>query len=92
MRLFGVVVAALVWQFLGWAGPATAADSDRPREVLLLYAESRLLPGLVEADAAFRSTVTSSLGAPVSFHTEFLDLPPSGRINELPGSSTAPAG
>jgi hypothetical protein len=41
MRLFGVVVAALVCQFLGWAGPATAADSDRPREVLLLYAESR---------------------------------------------------
>ena len=77
MRVFRVVVAALVWQFLGWAGPATAVDSDRPREVLL-YAESRLLPGLVEADAAFRSTVTSSLGAPVSFHTEFLDLPPSG--------------
>jgi hypothetical protein len=80
MRVFRVVVAALVWQFLGWAGPATAADSDRPREVLLLYAESRLLPGLVEADAAFRSTVTSSLGAPVSFHTEFLDLPPSGAV------------
>jgi hypothetical protein len=44
--------------------------------VLLLYAESRLLPALVEADAAFRSTVASSLGAPVVFHTEFLDLPP----------------
>jgi signal transduction histidine kinase len=89
MRLFGVVVAALVWQFLGWAGPATAADSDRPREVLLLYAESRLLPALVEADAAFRSTIASSLGAPVSFHTEFLDLPPTvsaayeGRLRDL---------
>ena len=87
--MFGVVVAALVCQFLGWAGAATAADSDRPREVLLLYAESRLLPGLVEADAAFRSTVTSSLGAPVSFHTEFLDLPPTpsadyeGRLRDL---------
>ena len=41
-----------------------------------MYAESRLLPALVEADAAFRSTVASSLGAPVIFHTEFLDLPP----------------
>jgi signal transduction histidine kinase len=76
MHLLGVVVGALVWPLLAWAGTATAADSDRPREVLLLYAESRLLPALVEADAAFRSTVASSLGAPVVFHTEFLDLPP----------------
>jgi signal transduction histidine kinase len=76
MRLLGVVVAALVWQLLACAGTATAADSDLPRQVLLLYAESRLLPALVEADAAFRSTVASSLGAPVVFHTEFLDLPP----------------
>ncbi len=76
MRLLGVVVGALVWLLLAWAGTATAADSDRPRQVLLLYAESRLLPALVEADAAFRSTVASSLGAPVVLHTEFLDLPP----------------
>lgn len=47
MRLLGVVVAAVVWPLLGWAG-----------------------------DAAFRSTVASGLGAPVVFHTEFLDLPP----------------
>src|SRR6266481_3104510 len=76
MRLLGVVVAALVWHLLAWAGTATAADTDRPRQVLLLYAESRLLPSIVEADAAFRSTVASGLGAPVVFHTEFLDLPP----------------
>ena len=76
MRALGVVVAALVWQLLAWAGTATAADSDRPRQVLLLYAESRLLPALIEADAAFRSAVAASLGAPVVFHTEFLDLPP----------------
>ena len=44
--------------------------------MLLLYAESRLLPGLVEGDTAFRSTVASGLGGPVVFHTEFLDLPP----------------
>jgi len=48
---------------------------DRPRHVLLLYAESRLLPAIVSADEAFRSTVASGLGAPVVFHTEFLDLP-----------------
>ena len=50
--------------------------SDQPRQVLLLYAESRFLPAIVEVDAAFRSTVSSGLGAPVIFHTEFLDLPP----------------
>src|SRR5213593_1223000 len=75
MRLLGLVVAVLVCQLLGWAGTATAADSDRPRQVLLLYTESRLLPAIVEADAAFRSTVSSDLGALVDFRTEFLDLP-----------------
>jgi signal transduction histidine kinase len=76
MRLLGAVVAALVWQLFACAGSATAADADRPPHVLLLFAESRLLPALVEADAAFRSTVSSSLGSSVVFHTEFLDLPP----------------
>ncbi len=76
MRLLGVVVGVLVWSLLAWAATATAADADRPRQVLLLYAESRFLPALIEADAAFRSTVASGLGAPVIFHTEFLDLPP----------------
>jgi signal transduction histidine kinase len=76
MRLLGVLGAALIWQLLAWAGTAAAADSDRPRQVLLLYAESRFLPAVIEVDAAFRSTVASSPGAPVIFHTEFLDLPP----------------
>jgi signal transduction histidine kinase/ABC-type uncharacterized transport system substrate-binding protein len=76
MRPLGLVVAALVCQLLAWAGTATAADSDRPRQVLLLYAESRLAPGLIAADAAFRSTVSSGFSAPVDFRTEFLDLPP----------------
>jgi len=76
MRLLGVVAVALVCQLPAWAGAATAADVDRPRQVLLLYAESRLQPSIVEADEAFRSTVSSGLGAPVNFSTEFLDLPP----------------
>jgi signal transduction histidine kinase len=76
MRVLGVVLAALVWPLLAWAGTAPAADSDRPRHVLLLYAESRLLPGIVDGDTAFRSTVASGPGAPVVFHTEFLDLRP----------------
>src|SRR4030095_11409557 len=44
-------------------------------QVLLLYAESRLLPAIVSADATFRSTLSSSLGAPVDFRTEVLALP-----------------
>ena len=76
MRPLCLVVGALVWHLLACAGTATAENSDRPRLVLLLYAESRLLPAVVEADAAFRSTITSGLGAPVDFRTEFLDLPP----------------
>lgn len=75
MRLLEVVVGALVWQVLACGATAAAADSDRPRHVLLLYAESRFLPAVVEVDAAFRSTLSSSLGAPAVFHTEFLDLP-----------------
>jgi FixJ family two-component response regulator len=39
-------------------GTAPAADLDRHRQVLLRYAESRLAPGLVAADAAFRSTTS----------------------------------
>ena len=75
MRLFGIAAGTLCWLLVASAGTATAANPDRPRHVLLLYAESRLLPAIVSADEAFRSTVASGLGAPVVFHTEFLDLP-----------------
>jgi signal transduction histidine kinase len=69
-------VGALAWILLAWVGSAAAGDSDGHRQVLLLYAESRLAPALVRADAAFRSTVSSGAGTPVDFRTEFLDLPP----------------
>ena len=75
MRLLGIVVGALAW-LLACAGTAPAADPARPRSVLLLYAETRLAPALIQADAAFRATVSAQLGAPVDFRTEFLDLPP----------------
>jgi signal transduction histidine kinase len=75
MPMLGVVVGAFIWSLLAWTGTATAADDDQHQQVLLLYAESRLLPAIVSADATFRSTLSSSLGAPVDFRTEFLDLP-----------------
>ena len=61
---------------LSWPAFVAAGDADRPKHILLLYAESRLLPAVVDADAAFRATVSAGSGAPVVFHTEFLDLPP----------------
>ena len=60
---------------LAWPAFVAAGDADRPKHILLLYAESRLLPAVIDADAAFRATVSAGSGVPVVFHTEFLDLP-----------------
>ena len=76
MRPRGFIVAALACHLLVGPGPAIGAESAHPRRVLLLYAESRLTPALIQADTALRTTVASGLGAPVDFRTEFLDLPP----------------
>ena len=78
MRLLGFVVGVLVPQLLACVGTAPAADFNR--QVLLLYAESRLAPALVAADTAFRSTVSSSFGVAVDVRTEFLDLPPTPSV------------
>ena len=58
--------------------PATATADTGPeqmRRVLLLYAEPRLIPAVVQVDANLRSTLGSDPTMPVIFHTEFLDLP-----------------
>ena len=57
--------------------PATATTDTGPehvRHVLLLYAEPRLIPAVVQVDANLRSTLGSDPTMPVIFHTEFLDL------------------
>ena len=62
--------------------PAMAADgvvpaideTERPVNVLLLFAAPRLTPAQIVIDEAFRSTLTSRLSAPVYFYTEYLDL------------------
>ncbi len=69
-------MGALAGCLLAWPAFVAAGDADGPRQILLLYAESRLLPAVIEADAAFRATVSAGSGVPVVFHTEFLDLPP----------------
>ena len=64
------------------AAPAPAADSvssvidetQRPLNVLLLFASPRLTPAQIAIDEAFRSTLTSRVSAPVFFYTEYLDL------------------
>jgi PAS domain S-box-containing protein len=64
------------------AAPATAADgvsraideTQRPLNVLLLFASPRLTPAQIAIDEAFRSTLTSRVSAPIYFYTEYLDL------------------
>ena len=69
-------MGALAGCLLAWPAFVAAGDADGPRQILLLYAESRLLPAVIDADAAFRATVSAGSNDPVVFHTEFLDLPP----------------
>src|SRR2546422_11695660 len=62
---------------------ATAADD---KTVLLIYAEARLLPAIVTADHAIRSTIQSRWPSPVRFYTEYLDLswfPTKGQERQL---------
>ena len=49
-------------------------ETQRPVNVLLLFAAPRLTPAQIAIDDAFRSTLTSRLSAPVYFYTEYLDL------------------
>src|SRR5262249_11045815 len=64
------------------AAPAPAADgvshvideTQRPLNVLLLFASPRLTPAQIAIDEAFRSTLTSRVSAPIYFYTEYLDL------------------
>ncbi|MGH7344670.1 MAG: GAF domain-containing protein, partial [Candidatus Rokuibacteriota bacterium] len=73
----GALLAALLI-----AAPAMGADgvspvideTQRPINVLLLFASPRLTPAQIVIDEAFRSTLTSRVPAPVYFYTEYLDL------------------
>src|SRR5690349_2293155 len=58
----GVVVAA---------SAARAADE---KTVLVIYAETRLVPVVAIIDQAIRSTLQSSSPGPIRFYTEYLDL------------------
>ena len=51
---------------------ATAAADDKT--ILLIYADARLIPAIVTADHAIRSTIQSRWPSPVRFYTEYLDL------------------
>jgi hypothetical protein len=49
-------------------------EGQDPANVLLAYAQRRLLPALVDLDESIRSTIQAQSSRPVTFHTEFLDL------------------
>src|SRR6267143_2702405 len=67
--LAGVLIALVL------LAPATAvAETEAAKTVLLLYAKSRLLPGVVVVDQELRSALESGSAGPIRFHTEYLDL------------------
>jgi PAS domain S-box-containing protein len=63
-----VLLAALA----GAAGARDERPPSRQRQILLIFAVSRLLPAVVEIDRAFRAAVKAS-PEQVYFHTEYLD-------------------
>jgi signal transduction histidine kinase len=68
----GLLVGPLASLLL--ATPGLAAERQDPANVLLAYAQRRLLPALVDLDESIRSTIQAQSSRPVIFHTEFLDL------------------
>src|SRR5262245_29710832 len=54
--------------------PAARAEWPGHANVLLAYAQRRLVPSLVEMDESIRSTIQTESPRPVTFQTEFLDL------------------
>ena len=72
--LWGLVAWLLAMPPQAGAGEgAPSADRARQRHVLLLYTESRLLPALVAADQAIRSTLEAGSPGRIFFYTEYLD-------------------
>ena len=71
--LAGLLVGTLGPLLLATPGLAAAEPQD-PANVLLAYAQRRLLPALVDLDESIRSTIQAQSSRPVTFHTEFLDL------------------
>jgi signal transduction histidine kinase len=78
-------LAAVAFASLAFCLP-TAAD-PKPRNVLVLYTNSRLLPANIEADRALRETIGDSANGPVKVFDEFLDSPDFGP-NAFPHAAT----
>lgn len=68
-----LVRAFVVAAALALAGPG-AASAAETRNVLVLYANSRLLPANVQYDHGLRETVRISAQRPVALFDEFLDV------------------
>src|SRR6059036_2026920 len=86
MLLVTLAVAASVI-----APVATTAAAD-DKTILLIYAEARLIPAIVTADQAIRSTIQSRWPSPVRFYTEYLDLwwfPTEGQERQLAAGALA---
>jgi hypothetical protein len=53
-----------------------AAPPEHPVTVLLVYAETRTLPGVKAQDEALRTALQARLPHGIFFHTEYLDPTP----------------
>ena len=78
--LAGLAVAGLVIVF--WPAHAAAQQPPpaRPRSVLMLFSLRSTSPSMASSEVAFRRTLEASLGAPVDFHLEYLDLPDGANV------------
>ncbi len=68
------IAAFLLATLLVVLAPPLLADAPS-RNVLVIYANGRLLPANFEADGGLRETIRMSSGRPVSIFDEFLDAP-----------------
>lgn len=68
------IATFLLAMLLAVVAPPLLADTPS-RNVLVIYANGRLLPANFEADGGLRETIRTSSGAPVSIFDEFLDAP-----------------
>jgi signal transduction histidine kinase len=54
------------------------AEADQPKQVLVIYSQSRLLPANIEFDAGLRDAFHADPGQPTRIFSEFLDEPDFG--------------
>ncbi len=71
--LRGLIAGLMVLVWTGVSPAQDAESSDRPRRVLILYSDERMLPAGIIVDRELRETLENQLEGAVEIHTEYLD-------------------